>query len=72
MRGMTYALHAIVIAAYFLGSDFIANDGAETANFLRSLQPQAILNEAKTQHHHVVAQVEQEMQSYRPYLAMLK
>ena len=70
MRPMRYLIHSLIISGFLVGSDYVVNDGADTANAIRSLELQALWNDVKLQNYHAVAQIKQEALYYRPQLAM--
>ncbi len=72
MRGMRFLMHAIVIAGFFLGSDHVANDGAETARLIREMQLRALWNDVKMQNYHVAAELRREVYTYRPGLVLAR
>ena len=72
MSRMRFLMHTIVIAGVFLGSDHVANDGAETARLLREMQLRNVWNNVKMQNYHVAAQLREEAYSYRPSLVLAR
>ena len=73
MPRMRFLMHTIVIAAVFLGSDHVANDGLGDAQGSSARCSSArCWNDVKTQNYHVAAQLRREAYTYRPGLVLAR
>jgi hypothetical protein len=72
MRRMKFLFHVLFIATFLIGSDFVANGGAETAKVIRGMELQALWNDVKVQHYQVAAGISQDAHTYQPDLAIAR
>ena len=65
---MKLLAHAVIIAAVMLGGDLIANDGRETEQLARQLQPRSMLHDAKLRQYQIGANIQGQIYSARPQI----
>jgi hypothetical protein len=69
---MRIVFHVVVVFGVLLGSDLIANEGAETQKLVQGLNLSSMWNRVKVQNYQATATLKQKVYTASPQLSLAK